>query len=788
MQTETNIFEIQGLPRLSVSYKVYKIVGLQPGAQGYYGNLQTLVNRLSRILRAPVTTIDREDTVLLATPSQAEEPPTLALTGAAAKFVSTEEVLEIRFDGSSPEYDGIRQRFLQFAIQGPLRAADGLWQPRSGQAFFGRKPESTIDGVDIYRGANVRIVKLGQASWGVSVDVKSKFVRKSPLSELRNEGAIKKLKNRSCLYRMGHNWFEVSLDGYADYNISDEVVPDGDDVVSLLEYVVRRCRKPVPKNVADLAPDGKAVFYRTEGPGQKSAPAGLCYLIEESGSKVGKRLQRHSILAPRIRQKRALQFVSKYLQNFVLSNVELSLAEESIAVSATPFPVPNHEFGNEVIEGFDSSLGAANVAPLSKLGPRRMELLSDRTAGFFSSSPLGRQYLILPRSIATSSGSKFKNDLMRTVLDLYPDGKQYDPEVIEYDDLSVRRNFIEQGRAIKEALGRQSLMAGHALVMIHEVAKNARSEDQLEAMIVKDLPQEFGLKASVIHTDTVRSTYKYSDRHEMPNYYVPEKLRGRFRGYLRNVALSKVLLSSGKIPFVLAAPADNRVFVGIDVKRNTAAFALVGFGGRLTRCETWNSRQRERLTADQAQNYLSTLLESEAEHLSGDSLEIVVHRDGRVFESEIEGLKNACEALAEQGTIPSAWTLDVLEIKKTSPVSIRMFSSTISRGERSVIDPQIGSWISLGPKEGFVATTGVPFRRPGTANPLHVVSKYGELLIEDCLKDVFELATLSWTSPANGSRVPLTIKFCDRVLFEDAADYDVDLFENTPLERGTKHE
>jgi argonaute-like protein implicated in RNA metabolism and viral defense len=79
-----------------------------------------------------------------------------------------------------------------------------------------------------------------------------------------------------------------------------------------------------------------------------------------------------------------------------------------------------------------------------------------------------------------------------------------------------------------------------------------------------------------------------------------------------------------------------------------------------------------------------------------------------------------------------------------------------------------------------VATTGFPFRRQGTANPLHVIHKYGKLPIEECLRDVFELSTLSWTSPSNGSRVPLTIKFCDRVLFEEAADYDGDAFEFAP--------
>lgn len=45
---------------------------------------------------------------------------------------------------------------------------------------------------------------------------------------------------------------------------------------------------------------------------------------------------------------------------------------------------------------------------------------------------------------------------------------------------------------------------------------------------------------------------------------------------------------------------------------------------------------------------------------------------------------------------------------------------------------------------------------------------------ERCLEDVFRLTTLTWTRPEDCLRLPITIKLTDRVLGEDATEYDED--------------
>ena len=94
-----------------------------------------------------------------------------------------------------------------------------------------------------------------------------------------------------------------------------------------------------------------------------------------------------------------------------------------------------------------------------------------------------------------------------------------------------------------------------------------------------------------------------------------------------------------------------------------------------------------------------------------------------------------------------------------------------------VENPMVGNWIPTSPDEGYVCTTGHPFRIPGTSNPLHIRRAAGDMPVEHCLSDVFSLSCLTWTRPEGATRLPISIKLCDRILFDEAAEYDQDAIE-----------
>jgi argonaute-like protein implicated in RNA metabolism and viral defense len=99
-------------------------------------------------------------------------------------------------------------------------------------------------------------------------------------------------------------------------------------------------------------------------------------------------------------------------------------------------------------------------------------------------------------------------------------------------------------------------------------------------------------------------------------------------------------------------------------------------------------------------------------------------------------------------------------------------------GRPTYIDnPFVGDWTGFSDSEAYLCTTGAPFRIPGTANPLHIRRAYGDMPIEQCAADVFALSCLTWPRPEGAMRLPITIKLCDRTLFDEAADYDEDAVE-----------
>ena len=779
MAIETNCFRINGLDALSTTYRLYQVAGLRSDGPDYYGNLQRLVRQLSFDLRAPVTTHHVGNEVFLGIPTDSVGPPEhVLLVGVVAVMKDTGDVIDLDFTEAHPEYNPVRLRFLQFILQGVLWQDSRLWQPGAGEPFFYKSPVKQLGEIDLYEGFSIRATLHPEGGFGLVIDLRRKLVSRSPLTMRSRREQINALKGRSCVYKMGNNWFEVTLDGLSDVRIGTPSIPLDGEAVSLIDYLNRKARKPVPRSIANLSPDGAAIYYRTTGPEQRSAPAALCYLVEDTHSRDGARTQHETVIKSCERHRQIHRIIGRFLSRVPVGHVALSVSDQAGRTKKQPFSVPTLQFGNGrelSLEKNEPDLGNA----LREYGRSRLMMLKEKDAGFFEQSPLGRQYLVLPKSVDNSYGSQFTKDLIRQVDTLYPDGGGYNPEVIVYDDLNSRRDFVGQARAIKMAVGNTQLNPGYALVMIHRYDRRPRSADQLAAWAVKEFPELFGLKAAVIHSDMAKESYTSATHKDGTQYFVKSHARKRLFGYLRNVVLNKVLLTNGKWPFVLKTSMHADVVIGIDVKSNTAAFALIADGGKIVRFSMSSSRQKEQLLKAQIREYVTDIIRREGHYFHRLPKRIVIHRDGRTWPVEIEGLKEACRILASEGRIDKDWQLSVIEINKTAPAPLRLFDVKSSRSERGidVENPFVGNWIQTSEDEGYICTTGRPFPIPGTSKPLHIRRVAGEMFIEHCLADVFSLSCLTWTRPEGATRLPISIKLCDRILFDEAAEYDHDALE-----------
>jgi hypothetical protein len=771
---ETNVFPITNLAQLSAGYRLYRVRGLRAEQAEFFQNQQSLVRRLSYRLQSPVVVVTHDGEPHVAIREGDPEPPSpIPLVRATAYLDRVPGDLRLDFAARTPETDPICLRFLQFVLQEPLRQDARLWQPSSGRPYFFKEPCHEQQGVSQYRGFAIRAVLTPDGGLGLCVDVKHAFGSQSPLPVRLARREFRRWQGQHCVYRMGHLWYDVRLAEISDLTASEELIPLDGRTVPLLEWVAAECRKPIPPDLANLPADAAVVYYRNNQDDQRAAPAGLCYPVVSTQDPRAQALQRQTILAPHERHKMIHDFVRDHLQGLRFGGVRLCLGSDPVRVRPQMFQVPDLRFGGDRVLSVRGSTGAQHVG-LDQLGHTRLGCLRDKSAGFFVRSPLDRQYLVLPKSVADSWGEAFRADLARAVDDLFPQEHGYAPELVTYND-RVPRTAVRQGREILKAVQEHCTKPGYAVVMTHHTDdRRQRAEDQLAALVLRELRERFDLPAAVMHSATGQECYVLENgRNGGSRYQVRHDRRGRFDGYLRNVALNKVLLTNERWPFVLATPLHADVIVGIDVKHHTAGFTVIGKHGSAVRTLSRKSRQKEMLLADQVATYLMELLRAEAKY--EEIRTIVLHRDGRLWPSERAGARRAVERLKTEGALPKDVTLTMLEVSKTSPASLRLFDVIVEPSRPTWVDnPEVGTYHLADATDAYLCATGRAFRRPGTVNPLHVRFVEGPLSFLDCLSDLYALTTLAWTRPEDCTRDPITIKLNDRRLGEDAGEYDSD--------------
>ena len=782
MNVQTNVFPITNLGDLSSKYRLYRIRGLTPQDDHYYLNRQLLISRLSWRLANPVTVVERDGTPYLVVRADGENPPSpFELVRTRVRFEALDETFSLDYTQRSPDNDLICTRFLQFAIQAPFRQKLDLWQPSSGRPFYRKEPARNFGRQVLYRGFSTRAVVTPDGGMGLCVDVANCYASAQHLPTNLSRNDLQRWLNRHCIYRYGHQWYEIKIRGVADLSAGQYEIQDGDEWLTLPQWILRDCRRPVPPELHDIRDDEAVVTYQNNRNQTRAAPTSLCYPVYGTEDRQVAAHHRETILPPHVRYRLVQEFVRDYMTDLSLGSTHLVLDRDSVSAPSSVFQVPDIEFGGGKVLSVRGTSGKEFVS-LSQLGQARLNMMYDGKAGLFVRHPLYRQYCIMPQSVMDTFGPRFIEDLKHEVQRLHPQQPAYDPIPVTYDD-SGPRTYPHQGKRILDAVRSQCTDAGYAVVMIHSTSdRRLRSEDQLAGMLMRELRSpETDIVASIIHVDVSRECYQLVTGDANTPEYRPatdRRKHGKLQGYLRNVAINKVLLTNHCWPFVLATPLHADITVGIDVKQNTAGLVVVGRRGERIRTLFKTSRQKEQLMADQMHAYLHEILTAEIQDAARATENIVIHRDGRTWQSEVIGAREAIAALKKDGLLPSTAQLTIVEIPKTSPVSLRLFEVTDNHRRRTWVDnPTIGRYYVPTRNEAYICNTGTPFLHQGTAKPLHVRLVEGDLPLQQCVEDIFCLACLTWTQPQGCTRYPITIKLNDRFLVEQATEYDADALD-----------
>lgn len=770
MHHETNLFVIQNAAELKARFRRCRVRGLNPNHADYYRNKDRL-HGLGRELRRPVTVVEEKGQLYLVFPADVVVIPSqYALVGCVAQLEMEDGIFELDFSAPAPEHVPIALNFLRYAAESRLIGNRALWRPRAGQGFLERTPEKIGDNILKYNGFRVRPMRTSDGTLALCIDATACHTAARPLPKnLDRDRFAREAKGKHCIYHFGDMWYEIVVTGLSDLTAEQHTFLLNSKPRKLLDHILDVAEKPLGAELTQLRGDESVVLYPNYQGGERAAPTSLCFPV--IGSAELGQLHASTLLDPQNRRSKIAGYVAKYLSGITLDGVAVKLADQGHRGPRKIFQVPDIELGSNKCLSVRRTSGALGV-DINELGKRRSTLLRDHRYGFYQNDPLDYQVLIMPRSIRDSFGDQFLKDLTNEVDAYLGKSNSYQPDIIVYNDVGKRR-FALQAQAIVDAVTQAGPRAGYALAMIHRPEDQRRGdEDPLSAFISQRLRDLWSLQTAVIHTDTPRRSYREIQTASGRQYMVDAQQSRRFSGYLRNVALNHVLLNNQRWPYVLATPLHADVVIGLDVKSNTCGLLAIGRNGRDVRFKSHTSSQKECLLEGQIATYLVDILVAEQRARAAPIESVVIHRDGRAFASELKGVAKAVAKLKRDGVLAADAEVSVIEIGKSSPAPLRLFDVIDDLGQTQ--NPSVGAWYGVDDSEAYLCTTGKPFLRQGTAQPLHLRRVYGTMPIEKLTEDVYALSTLAWTQPETCSRTPVTLRLNDRFLTGEAGEYDAD--------------
>lgn len=694
------------------------------------------------------------------------------LQGLSVSLCVLPEIYTLNLGAVQPTDIQLAAAFLSFEIRGFLRYCRDLWQGASAYQFYPKNPTTLPshirdrDLVSVYRGFSHRVRFMQDVGLCLSVDVVHLYADSRTLAERMAQGeSWRQFIGRQYVYEFGPRWFLVQLREVSKRPIKESLFPDPNhpgeqiDVFSHTLAQGKDAANPFPKK---LQPTDDTLIYTYPGMSdQRQAATTLARLRYQTEDAEVSRLHQVAILNPELRVQQMQHFIATYLDGKIkIGDSFLRINNELLPIPRRVFPIPAQLFGHDRV--LESPGTNPNKDAIREMWRTRISWLQDKTIGALSDVGIRSHFLLVPFTLAENEAltERIHEDLLNAVRELSP--APYNPNVVIWDDRG-KRAIPEIKRALDEPKQLMERAGVSCAVVILPQGLSRKEAGRLRRHIKRFLYPK--IRTKCLRADELTKHLEPRDGSFSP--------RNSYRSYLRFTALD-ILVSSGYWLWALAKPLHYDLYVGIDVLKDTAGFTFVGAGASLCRFQSSFANQeedrKEKLSVQQTEHELYEQVRQMSKRIEQKTgklpRHLVVHRDGRSFDTEIEGLENAVARLKRENFLPSNVLIGVVEIHKTNAERLRLVSEWQGRVE----NPMIGSYHILDKTTGVVCTTGFPGLVQGTADPLTAEIVYGDLNIEQVLQDIYDLSVLSWTKPDGIQATPITIKLPDDLLEAVAAD------------------
>jgi hypothetical protein len=749
-----NLYAITNAADLRARYRLVDIEGSVGEDDLADQNLSLLAKRVALEEHRPVALVRPGGRPALAVPADLSLTRSqYQLTPHVVELRPREEEHELNLGHLTTETERIGLSFLSFHLRSPLFRHPDLWS--SGPAtYFAKRPvnyrENRRD-VDVYEGFSFRVLRF-EGGLFLSLTLTNKYSDRRWLLERYHIADVPQLKMRHLLYHTGRRWFPVQLLSVTGMSVRDQkFVMDDQTVRTVYGHAIQTAGEDPPEWIRALPPDSPAITFQYPGSGKMHhGAAALCKLLLSTSDEAVRRLHRYSIIPPDDRFRRTADVLRENFFGVQFEGVPLKVEDRALRIEPKHFPVPAQRFGQGRV------LKPEEVG-LAKLGTTRLGYLLDPRGGLAVHSPLGAQFIFLPDTLDRKAAGLFQEGLENTMRSFLHAPYEFRPVVYANDR---KRTLRDQVEAILQASTSGGTMSGHGVLVLPE-----NGAPDLHNYIKRRLHSR--IQFQCVAARKMQGFYKQIYANGRSTYEVDPERGRHYESYLRYTAIG-LLLVNRRWPWVLDQPTHYDAYVGVDVLRNTAAFAFFYEGGRKCFVRLEESQQDEKVPRKKVAAVVYRYLKDDLAGGLRPVRSVIFRRDGRAFADEVRGFRDAVTKLIQDGVLPKDVRVGVVEVHKTFALGLRL----VVEEKDGFVNPRIGSWERLSDREAILCMTGYPFRFEGTVKPLYLRLVWGDIELANVAEDTFAMSQLCWPVPDRCMRLPVDLKLCDDLLRANASEAD----------------
>ena len=758
------LFPIEGLSGTKYKFRILKVRERIPDDNKQPIRLQKWADSLwRRELRCPVFPTRRFSYPAFLIP-ESDSPPvgdTIEIVGVPDSTYHidiTDQTIEIDIEqAQGPERELICRMLERPFTDQILSMRDIFWKDQ-WTLFYLQEPANSSVSEDImkaYRGYKFGVVFVEGRGLHLAVDVRTRYVGRKSLSEYSTEerntilgnhlDLDTEFKDRPRFLRdNGAAKFPCRYTGETGETVSQHTIDNNGTTV--LDYYQKRYP------LLDIQPGNPTVFTQDkEERDSVASPSSRLFPIFGTDYEGVRNCSVQPHMTPTERFLEIQNFL-KYLKGIRYAEIPIRISDQILVGDRQVFIPPKLEFGDGYVlkpfrDGAPPSWNESFDSQIVKYRSRKLPALY--TNGPYHNEPLPGIVLLYPQSMERAMREKFLKELEHEI------------------NLQTGQNMqIIQQRQYR--VGRDERMGSSLLTLATEIQSNTQRCLTVAVLWNKHYKSIHGNLKNTFQTTLSQCAWERTVSNICKQYNP-----GRAKSQIRNLALG-VITEAGVKPWVLAEPLHHDLHIGIDLLHGRIGYHfLYGTGGRIIETHSGSTIQRgrmhEAIKRPEIRNRVVQSIKSIVNN--GHKIEsIVIHRDGRWWPSESDGLNEALGRLKRDGILDETVRCAVVEIRKNH-MPIRIFTST-SGSERYFQNPLPGTYFVLDSNRILLTTTGRPgaWDDPGgrTASTLllEVMEPIGDFSIEEIARDAYHLTHLNWSAPDIDISLPVTVRWTDELLRE----------------------